>query len=167
MPATISAGYSSACSRSDATGITSRSTKRRTVPTSSARISGSVGTTPEAIRRRRLFDRPVARERSVHRGELCGSADVPEASCLEQRGQRARHVVTCRGEAIQELNREEQPAHEDVGGLSPIGNMELPAGREHAVHLPNRAALVFGTKVMEEQARDHTIAGTITKGDVM
>src|SRR5205085_8885558 len=36
------AGYSSACSSSDATGSTSRSTKRRTVPTSSARTSGSV-----------------------------------------------------------------------------------------------------------------------------
>ena len=42
MPSTIAAGYSSACSSSDATGSTSRSTKRRTVPTSSARTSGSV-----------------------------------------------------------------------------------------------------------------------------
>jgi hypothetical protein len=44
IPSTIAAGYSSACSRSEATGSTSRSTKRRTVPMSSARTSGSVTT---------------------------------------------------------------------------------------------------------------------------
>src|SRR4029079_1297209 len=39
---TMASGYSSACSSSDATGTTSRSTKRRTAPISSSRTSGSV-----------------------------------------------------------------------------------------------------------------------------
>src|SRR3954454_13818450 len=41
-PATRSSGYSSACSRSDATGMTSLSTNLRTVATSSSARAGSV-----------------------------------------------------------------------------------------------------------------------------
>src|SRR3954454_17005412 len=43
--ATIASGNSSACSSSTACGSTSRSTKRRTLPTISPRSSGSVGGT--------------------------------------------------------------------------------------------------------------------------
>jgi len=47
---TIASGYASACSSSDATGITSRATHRRTVAIISSRISGSVTMPRKVIR---------------------------------------------------------------------------------------------------------------------
>src|SRR6185503_19737998 len=77
---TIAAGNSSACSISDATGITSRAMKRRTVSTISRRISGSVmfmrlrprsfGSDPPALDHFGLVVRPGLRDLRLTRPSI-------------------------------------------------------------------------------------------------
>ena len=101
--------------------------------------------------------RTIERHRAIHGVDAPPLLHVDEPGLLEQRDQLARHVVPGIAEAVEKLNRHEQPSHQRICRAPPVGNVQLPARFEHPVEFAGRALLVLPAQVVEEQARDHPI----------
>lgn len=103
------------------------------------------------------FQGAVQRQRAQRRIELFAHRHLLEASLFEDRAKPSCHVVACIREPVQDLDDDEQPTHQLVGRRPPVGNMQFPAGLEHAPHFLSRPNLVCRGQVVEEETRNDTI----------
>ena len=96
------------------------------------------------------FDRAVERHCSVNGAEGLSLRHVNKPGLLEECDEFSRHVILGDFKTIEKLNEHKQPSHQNVAGMSPIGDVQLRSRLENPEQLLRCAMLVLPRQVVNK-----------------